>query len=303
MPTFLVIGATGRQGGSTARLLLESGAKVHALVRNPSSEAAKKIQSLGAALFEGDSANTTAIQKALEGVTGVFFNPPYPGPETAKTVETFIQICHKATITTFVVSSAAGTEMHAQRLKDDSNYTMNKYFGMSAAMEEQAKAAGFKNLVILRPTLLMHEYLLPDSKVLFPELHTDRKLVTALRPETKVPHLQAEDVGKFAAAALMQPEKFRGREINLAADNLTATEVAKTLRSVAGREVEVVTPEFVDGKAVGVNSPMAMYHQWTNEVDASIDTQALETEYGVKLTRLHDFLEERREALLEALSG
>ena len=54
----LVTGATGNQGGATARQLLSLNAQVHAPVRDVSSIAALGLQKLGAKLFEGDFDNT-----------------------------------------------------------------------------------------------------------------------------------------------------------------------------------------------------------------------------------------------------
>jgi uncharacterized protein YbjT (DUF2867 family) len=44
----LVTGATGQQGGSLARLLLEKKHKVHALTRNTQSPAAQDLRNRGA---------------------------------------------------------------------------------------------------------------------------------------------------------------------------------------------------------------------------------------------------------------
>ena len=46
--TVLVIGATGYQGGSVARKLLERGHRVRAFTRNTDSSAARQIEGLGA---------------------------------------------------------------------------------------------------------------------------------------------------------------------------------------------------------------------------------------------------------------
>jgi uncharacterized protein YbjT (DUF2867 family) len=69
-----VTGATGYQGGATARELLKSGVKVHALVRGPSSKSATDLQRLGAHLFPGDFDNLSSLHAALRGATAVFLN-------------------------------------------------------------------------------------------------------------------------------------------------------------------------------------------------------------------------------------
>ena len=73
--SYLVTGATGQQGGATARALLSAGATVHALVRNPSSPAAQALQEDGAVLFKGDFDDVPAIRAATAGVSGVSARP------------------------------------------------------------------------------------------------------------------------------------------------------------------------------------------------------------------------------------
>lgn len=53
MPIFFVTGATGNQGGAVTNALLAKGHTVHALVRNPESEAALALKERGVILFPG----------------------------------------------------------------------------------------------------------------------------------------------------------------------------------------------------------------------------------------------------------
>ena len=61
----LVIGATGQQGGSVARQLLEKGHRVRALTRNADSSSAKQIESLGAELAIGDTEDRQSVIRAV----------------------------------------------------------------------------------------------------------------------------------------------------------------------------------------------------------------------------------------------
>jgi uncharacterized protein YbjT (DUF2867 family) len=71
---YLVMGITGRVGGSTARHLLKQGKQVRALVRDR--EKAAKWADQGVELVEGDWNDATAIAAALRGVEGVFVMLP-----------------------------------------------------------------------------------------------------------------------------------------------------------------------------------------------------------------------------------
>src|SRR5215218_2690509 len=68
----LVTGATGQQGGATARALLKRGFKVRALTRKPASPSAERLASEGMELAAGDLDDRGSLDRALQGVHGVF---------------------------------------------------------------------------------------------------------------------------------------------------------------------------------------------------------------------------------------
>ena len=71
--TILVTGATGNQGGSIARHLLQRGKfKVLAMVRDENKPAAKALKQLGAELIKADFNDRASLDRAIQGVYGVF---------------------------------------------------------------------------------------------------------------------------------------------------------------------------------------------------------------------------------------
>ena len=68
----LVAGATGRQGGSVVRHLLERQLTVRALVRDPQSDRAKALGGQGIEIAQGDMDDLASLQKAMSGVRGVY---------------------------------------------------------------------------------------------------------------------------------------------------------------------------------------------------------------------------------------
>ncbi|WP_326645195.1 NAD(P)H-binding protein [Streptosporangium sp. NBC_01755] len=64
----LVTGATGKVGGQAVAQLLEAGAAVRALTRNPSSARLPE----GAEIVPGDLADPGSLDTALDGVDSVF---------------------------------------------------------------------------------------------------------------------------------------------------------------------------------------------------------------------------------------
>ncbi len=68
----LVTGATGQQGGTLAKLLLQKNHKVYALVRNIQSPAAQELKKEGANLVKGDLNNLDSLEQAVNGVDSIF---------------------------------------------------------------------------------------------------------------------------------------------------------------------------------------------------------------------------------------
>lgn len=72
-PTILVTGATGAQGGSVARALLNTKRyTVRCLTRNANSEKALALRKAGAELVEGDLGDKDSLLAAMVGCYGVF---------------------------------------------------------------------------------------------------------------------------------------------------------------------------------------------------------------------------------------
>jgi uncharacterized protein YbjT (DUF2867 family) len=65
----LVTGATGQQGGSLDRLLLEKKHKVHALTRNTQSCAAQDLRNRGDNIVKGDRDDSDSLEHAVKGDT------------------------------------------------------------------------------------------------------------------------------------------------------------------------------------------------------------------------------------------
>ena len=83
MSQIFIAGATGQQGGATARTLLAQGHRIHAYVRSAHSPSAQALQTLGAVLFEGDWDRIPNLRAAMSGCVAVFFPsmPSFTDPD------------------------------------------------------------------------------------------------------------------------------------------------------------------------------------------------------------------------------
>ncbi|KZV87302.1 NAD(P)-binding protein [Exidia glandulosa HHB12029] len=309
---YLVSGATGHQGGSVVRDLLKAGYRVHALVRDPTKPAAKELESLGAILFVGDYSNAEAINKATVGVKGVFINPvpDFTNPKgEAEQTQRFVDAAVAAgTVEHLVVSTVFRVDYYIKWLTAHPDHPFVAFYGSKRAVEDVVRTSGVKHWTVLRPPWLMHNYLFPQSNFHYPKLHTERLFSTALTRDAGIAHLDAEDIGRWTAAAFAHPETFAGKEIDLAAENVTPEEAVSAISKVAG--VEIATSFFEPAdvlKDAAEGDFMAPFRaaaaQIQNEAGGAISSEDLVAlkGYGIPFTTFAEFLEKNKSAVLATL--
>ena len=225
----LVIGATGQQGGATARHLLESGHGVRALVRDPGSPAASGLQRAGATLVRGDLDDLASLRAAMEGAHGVFLvltmmAGPRISPEGVVAEErrgkAVADLARECGIGHLVYSSLNGADA-------DSGIP---YYESKERIEEHIHALGLP-ATILRPVSFMENFATYNRPVL-----EDGELVVslAMRPEIPRQLISVRDIGAFAAIAFGRPEEFLGRTLEIAGDALTPPQIAEAFHRACG---------------------------------------------------------------------
>lgn len=310
MPTYLVTGATGHQGGAVVDYLLAAGATVHAVVRDPSSPKATALADKGVVLFKGTHEEPdTPFRAAAAGCTGIFFNPSVFQPgEAKKQAEGIIRACKAgagSTLTSIVLSSTSRVAEMSGHLDvaTAAHPFLGMYYAAKAEVEAAVRESGIQHYTILCPPVLAHDYLLPTSAGThtFADLPRSGKLVTSLDDGVTMPVLDPDDVGKFGAAVLLDPEKFSGHEIDLASDNLTAPEVRDILARVSGVDIKLHkrTPKEVE-ESLGT-AFFQGFERVSNARPKKTDVEALETKYGIKVTRFEEYMEKNKEKLKDSL--
>jgi len=307
-PVILITGATGFQGGSAARHLLSAGLSVRAFVRDPSSPAALALQTLGAELVQGDFDNLPAITAAVSGVQGVFLNtyPSFTDPSAeVHTARRFVAAALASrTVKTFVISTVfKASEMAALTASKPQYGFLPSYYASKAGAEEEVKKGGFEHTTFLRPGWLNYNYLAPPSSFHFPEYQREHVLSISSAKDYRLGHFDPEDVGKFAARAFLEPEKFGG-VIELSYEPLTLEEVASTISRVSGVEVKArFRSEEETRKLLEEGTLPALVRQIAeNDEELHFDVEREQLEkYGIELGSLEGFLEREKKRLLETL--
>jgi uncharacterized protein YbjT (DUF2867 family) len=305
---FLITGITGNLGGATAEHLLAAKAIVHGVVRDLGSEKAQALAAAGVKLFKGDFGDPASLTAAMADVVGVFLNP-IPSRESAdaevRGAQNVIDAA-KATsnVQTVVLSTAifAGDDAFLARLQttaDPRLQQLSGYYSRKAAIEAALRAARLPHYTIVRPPYLYHNYVAPWGAYHWPGLAETSTLVHAFGEGRAMPHLAAEDLGRIAAMALLDPIRFDGRELDPAVENLTADQAAAIMSTVSGQHVEArkMTPEEIPLS----KSATLAFHIVTSIKDLAIDGATLETDLGFKYMTMEEYFTKHKAAFLKSL--
>lgn len=296
----LVTGATGTQGGATVRSLAQRGSRVRALVRSSTSAASKELEKSGVEVMVGDFDDIPSLERAIKGVSAIYLNvsPSFEDSEAEiRHANNIITVATRAdsSVQTLVYSTTILTGQHGTFPGWDTwNDFARQYWLSKAANENRVRTCGVPNWTILRPCTFMSNYLQPLASFFFPELLPQGILRTALTAKTPTMLISPDDVGRFAAAALTQPDRFHGHEINLGAEALTPPQITAALAAASGRNVEAQYIPRHEVEKLIPESHIIAAQTYFNERSAQMDAVALQELWGIKLTSFKQFLELHR---------
>jgi uncharacterized protein YbjT (DUF2867 family) len=149
----LVTGATGQQGGSLARLLLQKKHKVYALTRNTQSASAKDLRNKGANIVKGDLDDSDSLERAVKDVESVFLmgTPFEDGIEgEIRRVKLMADVAKENKVEHLVYSSVANADKK----------TGIPHFESKYKVEQHIKNLGIPHTII-GPTFFMENLLGP----------------------------------------------------------------------------------------------------------------------------------------------
>jgi uncharacterized protein YbjT (DUF2867 family) len=226
----LVVGATGSQGGSVARNLIARGKfDVRALTRKPDSPAAAALRDLGAEVVQGDLDDPPSLKAALEGCYGVFgvtnFWEHY-GKE-AEQGRNLVRAVADAGVGHFVFSTLPPIE------KATNGALRSPHFDIKAELEDYARSLNI-------PATFVHVPFYFDNFLYFfpPRKAEDGSYQFGFpQGDTPLAAMAVEDVGRVVAPIFEQPERYIGKVIRLAGDELPAAKYAEIMTRQLGVDV------------------------------------------------------------------
>ncbi|WUT01051.1 NmrA/HSCARG family protein [Streptomyces sp. NBC_00708] len=264
----LVTGATGQQGGATARALLAAEVPVRALVRDPRSKPARAIEALGAELVRADLSDRASLDPAIEGVRAVFSvqMPPMTGTsvdfagELAQATN-LVDAAKAGGVRQFVQSSTSGVGEHTRAAgwAEGRWAAMADYFHTKQAIMEAVRGAGFARWTVIKPAFFM------ENLPLLAPAGPRGGLMTVLKPDTPLALVAVRDIGAAAAHALRDPDRFHQVELELAGDLRTMDQIAQTLSGAWRVPVTAPSMNVVEALAAGMPK-WGAGHEWNNVV-------------------------------------
>lgn len=256
----VVTGATGQQGGATARHLLAQGFRVRALVRDPNKPAAQELAAKGAELTQGDLDDRASLDRALSGAYGVFSVQTFMGPEgpvgETRQGKVLADAAKAAGIQHFVYTSVGGADRKSGL----------PHFESKWQIEEHIRSLSLP-ATILRPVFFMENL---RSPWMGPR---DGVLAVALSPSTALQMIASDDIGAFAALAFARPQEFIGKALEIAGDSLTMPQVADAFTQVSGQPVRFVEQPLEQVRSF--NAEMADMMAWFNDHGYEADIPGL----------------------------
>ncbi|NTX52055.1 NmrA family NAD(P)-binding protein [Myxococcus sp. CA039A] len=250
MKTVLVTGATGRQGGAAARALRADGVAVRALVRNLEAPAVAGLRGHGVEIASGNLDDPPSLRAACRGVDAVFSvqTPDLKdlgGDSETRHGRNLVEAALAERVPQFVHTSVSGAGDHHRGVpgwKEGRWKTLEHYWESKAYLDELVKDAGFPHWTVLRPSMFMENFVRPSF--LFANW-VENRLLTVLKPDTRLSLIAVDDIGKAVARIIAEPERFDGRNLELAGDVRSLREISAVLSEAWKTKVEApdLTPE------------------------------------------------------------
>jgi uncharacterized protein YbjT (DUF2867 family) len=210
----VVVGATGKQGQSTIKALLNKGYHIRALVRNPT-KAKHLLHESSVEIFEGDLRRKETLKNLCNNAYGLFFVLPF-SKESVSFGKRILDVAKESNLEHIIYSSVGGAD----------RYSKVDHFRYKKEIETYLQTLG-KPYTILRPAGYMDEFAHPKSIKVITGL-----LKLYLPQSKKFQLISLQDIGKFAEISFSNPDKYRGKAIEIAGDELTLHEVFEKIEKV-----------------------------------------------------------------------
>ncbi|KAK6333653.1 hypothetical protein TWF730_003837 [Orbilia blumenaviensis] len=295
----LILAATGKMGGGTVKALKGSPHELYGFTRDAASAKAEALKSSGVTIFEGDFADRESLDRALAvGIDSVFFTifPDLAGGDSdLKQTKNIIAAVKAAGVKQLIYGSLIypGTEEGFRSVHDSLEPTswIKLYFNRKLELDQLVRDSGVQYWTIIRPPTFIQNHVLPESiAFIYPDLASKYQFKSTWDHNLPQWYADGSEAGKFAAAAVNDPERLHTKEIKFASEALTAQQIVDKLAKASGKPVTLYQwPEEELKEALATNP----FHNTTHVISKmGFDSEIGNAEkYGVELTPISEWLE------------
>ncbi|HYV45218.1 MAG TPA: NmrA/HSCARG family protein [Myxococcaceae bacterium] len=235
MKTVLVTGATGQQGGAVLRALQKRGFAVRALTRDTASPKAAKLKAQGVEVVAGDLSDRASLDAAMRGAHGAFSIQTIgkkEGDEQRQGIAV-AEAAAAAKVEHLVYSSVGGAERKSGI----------PHFESKFEIEEHIRKLGIPH-TILRPVFFMENLATPRmARTIFLGM-----LYAAMGEKKTLQLIAVDDIGEIGAIAFAEREKYLGKAIEIAGDELVLSQIQAAYRAKTGKKERALPyPAFMLG--------------------------------------------------------
>jgi uncharacterized protein YbjT (DUF2867 family) len=260
--TVAVTGATGTQGGATARALLAAGHRVRALTRRPE---AAELRELGAEVVAADFDDTVSLDRAFAEVDAIFLVTTPFGTDLDTEIRqgvAAVDAAVRAGVRHIVFTSATNADRATGIPHFDSKWVVERHLAQATDNWTVIAPAAFMDNVAggwAARSLRQGRFSLP------------------LSPGTPLKLIAAADIGAFAALVIGRREEFIGCRVDIASDERTGKEMAHTLGLRLGRVIDYDAASVQD--VAHYSTDLAAMFDYFERVGMDVDITRLRAEY------------------------
>src|SRR5450432_1813753 len=276
--SILVAGATGRQGAAVIQHLLKNNLPVRALSRTPDSISSQLLISKAVPVVKGDMSDPLSLLNAMKDCYGVFSVQNYFEYGAEREIlygKNMADAAKKSNISHFVYNSVCNADSNTGVPHFETKYIVEKYIqsiGLPAT--------------ILRPVKFMENYYIPQ---VFKGI-LEGKLFDSIRAGKKHQMITVDDIGAYVADTFINSDKYIGRVIEIAGDELTNEQIAITMSQVLGMKIKFKRLPLIVARLL-MDKEMFLMFKWFNEKGFSAKMEEVKLNFpSVKPTPLNKWL-------------
>jgi len=228
--TIVVCGATGTQGGSVIRQLLQTEDLWHivALTRNDKSPKARSLRELGVEVKKANMESRESLVQAFKGADMVFA-VTQPWSDDNKHCFPEKEICQGKNIVDACLANKVSHLLFSSVL----NFTEKKFLMPNVESKfiiEDYLISGKTPYTLLRLPQFMDNlgsHFFPVKKGVI------KGFVDA---DAKVPYISSNDIGKLTLQIFQHPEKYLNKEVSVIGDMVSGIELGRMMESIRDGE-------------------------------------------------------------------